>query len=150
MEQALRRSRFEPEQQVVALAVLGFVIALILGALYLSQVATEAAINNELRQMQAARDDLERVNEELRAEIAELKSVPRLEARALEMGFVIAGSGDIEWLPVSGYVPVEPETVAPVDEMGEAAIDDTYTETFGAWLSRQWAALLDAFDRMFE
>lgn len=141
IEHALRRSRFQPEQQVVALATLGFVIALILGALYLSQVATEASTHTELRAMMAERDELERVNDELRAEIAELKSVPRLEARALELGFVTAGSGNIEWLAVDGYAPIQPETVAPVENVSEAELAAPYDQTFADWLAEQWERL---------
>lgn len=145
IEHALRRSRFEPEQQVVALATLGFIIALLLGALYLSQVATEASTHTELRAMMAERDELERVNDELRAEIAELKSVPRLEARALELGFVPAASGNIEWLAVDGYTPVEPETVAPVEAVSDDDPAAIYDQTFGDWLAEQWERLRGMF-----
>ena len=149
IEHALRRSRFEPEQQVIALATVGFVIALILGALYLSQVATEAATHTELRDMMAARDELERVNDELRAQIAELKSVPRLEARALELGFVQADSQNIEWLVVDGYDPVQPETVAPIAPEAAGDLPATYDQTFGDWLSEQWEALREAVAGVF-
>lgn len=145
IEHALKRSVWQPERQVAALGTLGFIIALILGALYLSQVASEAATNRELREMQAQRDDLERVNEQLRAEIAELRSVPRLEARALDLGFRPAGQQDIEWLVVEGYNPVRVDTVAPVVPPPAAEEDGpTYDETFADWLSAQWDALLRA------
>ncbi len=149
IEHALSRSRFEPEQQVVALATLGFVIALILGALYLSQVATEASTHTQLRDMMAERDELERVNDELRAEIAELKSVPRLEARALELGFRQAGSPDIEWLVVEGYNPVEPETVAPIMPEAEEEVVAQYDQSFADWLAEQWETLREGVASLF-
>ena len=72
---------------VVPGGTLGFFIALILGVLYLSQVASDAATNRRLTDLLAERDELERLNEQLRADIAELTSVPRLYDRAISLGF---------------------------------------------------------------
>jgi hypothetical protein len=138
---ALRRTGRQPQRQAVALGALGFFIALILGALYLSQVASEATTGRELSDLLEERDELERTNEQLRVEIAEFKSVPRLQARAQELGFEIATAGQIEYLPVAGYNPAQVDTVAPIEvDEAESAI---YDETFTDWVKRQWDALLD-------
>lgn len=144
-EHAIRRTGWRPERQVVALATLGFFIALILGALYLSQVAREATINRALGELLAERDELERANEQLRAQIGGLKAVPRLLQRAQELGFVTAGSGNIEYLVVEGYNPGRVDTVAPVQENPPELIA-RYDETFTGWLAQQWEQLRQAFD----
>jgi len=146
-EHALKRSVWQPQRQVVALATLGFFIALILGALYLSQVAAEATTNRRLEELLDQRDDLERINEQLSAEIAALKSISGLRTRAEAMGFTLATQDQILYLPVEGYQPVEPDTVAPISEID--VIDDdvtgVYNETFTDWLERQWASFTGAF-----
>jgi len=146
-EHALRRSTWQPQRQVVALATLGFFISLILGALYLSQVAAEATTNRRLEVLLDERDDLERINEQLIVEIASLKSVNNLQTRAEAMGFALANQNQIMYLPVEGYVPVEPDTVAPMpeDDMQLEDAAQVYNETFTDWLERQWNSLVRSF-----
>ncbi len=139
VEHALRQTGWQPQRQVVALASLGFFIALILGALYLTQVASEATTNRRLSTLLAERDELERTNEQLRAEIARLKSVPRLQARAAELGFSIANRGQIEYLVVPGFHPPRPDTVAPI-EVSEGP-RPVYDESFAGWVGEQWERL---------
>jgi cell division protein FtsB len=145
-EHAMRRAGWRPERQVVALATLGFFIALILGALYLSQVAREATINRRLSELLEERDQLERDNEQLRASIAELKAVPRLLQRAQELGFTTAGSGNIEYLVVDDYNPAETNPVI-VAQADEEALPEVYDETFVGWLSEQWTAIRRSLGR---
>jgi hypothetical protein len=142
IEHALESARWQPERQVISLMMLGFVIALILGALYLSEVARGATTNQRLRDRLEERDELERQIEELRVEVAELKSLPRLTERAAALGFVPATRETIEHLQVEGYIPAEVETVAPIDAAPEAiAQEQPYNETFVDWVGRQWANL---------
>lgn len=148
-EHAFRRGGWRPERQVVALATLGAVIALLLGALYLFQVANEASVHGELRDLQTERDELERLNQELRSEIAGLTSVPNLQVRAREMGFHIATAGELEYLLVEGYNPLEVDTVAPVDVENiddEGDTNDDYDATFLGWLGQQWDRVTDIFE----
>lgn len=140
LEHTLKRSQWQPQREVAALATLGFVILLILGGVYLSQVVNEATTNRRLSDLLDQRDDLERENERLRAEIARFKSVPNLQTRAESIGFVPADRSQLEYLIVEGYQPVLPDTVAPIaSEVIEE--ETTYNETFGDWLTRQWHSL---------
>lgn len=142
IQHALKRSAWRPQRQVVALATLGFFIALILGALYLTQVASEATTNRRLEELLDERDDLERINEALRVEIAGLKSVASLQIRAEALGFVLANQSQILYLPVEGYQPHLPDTVAPVEPVLETPdVSEVYDESFVDWVSRQWESL---------
>lgn len=126
------------------MGVLGVFLAVVMGALYLSQVATEATRGREMRDLIIRRDELERTNESLRVEIAELQSLARLRARAAELGFVPAGQADQLYVVVDGYNPNRAQTVAPLQ-----AVEDTlpqYSETFGGWLQQQ----LDGLRQQFE
>jgi hypothetical protein len=152
-EHTIRRTVWRPERQVVALATLGLFISLILGALYLSQVAHEATINRRLSDLLTERDQLERINEQLSAEIASLESVPRLRARAQAMGFVDATNANIEYLPVDAYAPPQVDTVAPIDIQPEQPEDSVetaqYDESFTDWLGRQFDSLKSSLGDIF-
>ena len=140
-DHALRRTGWQPQRQVVALATLGFFIALILGVLYLSQVASDAATNRRVAAMLAERDELERVNEQIRTDIAELTSVPNLYARAVQLGFSVVAGGHLEYLVVPGYAPEQVDTVAPIEaeQPGNRVV---YDETFTDWVRRQWDTVM--------
>ncbi|RMG89612.1 MAG: hypothetical protein D6712_01400 [Chloroflexi bacterium] len=144
IQHTLRRSRWRPQNQAAALATLGVIIALIIGVLYLSQVSSNATTGRQLADLIAERNELQSVNEQLRAEIAELRSVPRLLARASELGFVPAGQDQIEYLVIEGYNPHRDETVAPLQK--EEPQLPVYDESFGGWLQQQ----LDNLRAQFE
>jgi hypothetical protein len=138
-EHALRRTGWQPQRQMIALATLGFFISLILGALYLSQVVSDATTHRHLTALIEERDELERSNEQLRVDIARFKSVPRLQERAISLGFTVAESGQIEYLVVPGYIPQRVDTVAPI--VTEEQDRPLYDETFTGWLQQQWDAV---------
>ncbi|MCC6802036.1 MAG: hypothetical protein IT319_04050 [Anaerolineae bacterium] len=144
LEHTLDRSRWRPQRQALALATLGLFVAIIMGALYLSQSASTSALGRQLEELIARRDDLEQQNEQLRAEIASLQSMPRLEGRAEELGFVLAGEGDIEYLVVDGYNPDREASVAPLQQRQEPA--PTYDESFIGWLQQQIDSLRSQVD----
>ena len=143
-DQAMRQTGWRPQRQAVTVGILGVFLALIMGALYLSQVATEASRGREMRDLLARRDELERVNEELRVEIAQLQSLDRLRQRAQELGFVAAGRSDQIFIVVDGYTQNRAQTVAPLQE--EEAALPVYDESFGGWLSQQ----LQNFSQQFQ
>lgn len=144
LQHALRRTGWRPQRQAIAVGTLGVFIALILGALYLSQVAQEASRNRELGDLIARRDELQRTNEELRVEIAELQSLSRLQAEALRLGFVPVPANEIAYMVVEGYNANRSQTVAPlVPQEDELPL---YSDSFGDWFGRQ----IDSLRRQFE
>jgi hypothetical protein len=147
-DQAMRQTGWRPQRQAVTVGILGVFLALIMGALYLSQVATEASRGREMRDLLARRDELERVNEELRVEIAQLQSLDRLRQRAQELGFVPAGRGDQIFIVVDGYTQNRSQTVAPLQEEEEAL--PVYDESFGGWLSQQFQNFSQQFQDFSE
>lgn len=144
-QHALRRTGWRPQRQVIAVGTLGVFIALILGVLYLSQVAMEASRGRQMRSMIAERDELERQNEELRVEIAEIESLPRLQARARELGFVEATASQIRYMVVEGYTANRQATVARQETLTEPLQLD-YDERFDNWVSEFWMMLQRQFE----
>jgi hypothetical protein len=142
LSHALRTRGWEPQRQLLALAILGFFIALILGGLYLSQVVSEATLNRRIDVIIEERDDLERANEALRADIARLESVPNLQTRAEQLGFVLASGSQIEYLVVTGFNPQRQDTVAPI--IAQTEEPPLYNQTFGDWAGAQLQAILDS------
>ncbi len=135
LQHTLDRSRWRPQRQALALGTLGLFVAIIMGALYLSQSASTSALGRQLDDLIAQRDDLEQGNEQIRAEIASLQSMPRLQRRAQELGFKSANSSDIEYLVVQGYDPNRDTAVIPLAT--KSAPVPTYDESFTGWVQQQ-------------
>lgn len=144
LQHTLRRVPWRDQTQTTAIAMLALIVAIIIGALYLAQAMTTATTGRQLEEMQAQRNRLQQENEQIRAEIAAYRSVPRLIERARELGFVFIDRSQIEYLLVEGYTPARPETVAPLQE--EPGLIPVYDETFGGWLEQQWNALVSQFE----
>lgn len=139
IQHTLDRSRWRPQRQALALGTLSLFVGIIIGALYLSQSSARSALGRQLEELIAERDDLEQENEQLRAEIASLQSMPRLQRRAEELDFAPAGAEDIEYVVVEGYDPARDEAVIPLETAAETV--PVYDESFSGWLEQQWDAL---------
>ena len=129
------------------MAILGVAVLLILGSLYLSQVASFAITNREIEELISRRDQLKRQNEQLIGEIASLRTVPRLYARAVAIGFRPATNSDIDYLLIEGYNPQRAQ--AQLDTIAPSQLDappPVYHETFSGWLARQFTLLREQFE----
>jgi hypothetical protein len=138
LDHALRRTPWRTQRQAFALATLGFFVAMIIGALYLAQAAAVATTGRQLEVLISERNLLEQTNEQLRSEVAQLRSVPRLQQRARDLGFELAGRADIEYLVIEGYDPARSRT--PVRLEVPQNVAPVYDETFTGWLQQQWDA----------
>jgi cell division protein FtsL len=145
IRQAVRRSPLRGQRQIVALAILGVFMGVIIGALYLSNVADMSTTGRELEILLLERDRLQQRNEQLRVQISELRSVPRLLARAEELGFRQASPAEVEYLVVEGYNPQRARTVAPIQPDEETLPE--YDETFGGWVRQQTDQLRRQFNQ---
>ena len=133
------------------MAILGIAVLLILGSLYLSQVASFAITNREIEDLISQRDTLKRQNEQLIGEIASFRTVPRLYARAVEIGFRPATNSDIDYLLIEGYNPQRGNAPSVANAPGQpAAGAPIYDETFSGWLERQFNLLRDQFESFGE
>ena len=146
IQHTFSRRRFRTRNQATALAMLGVAILLIMGSLYLSQVASFAITNRQIEDLISRRDELKRQNEKLIGDIASYRTVPRLFARAVEIGFRPATNADIDYLLIEGYNPnrgrAVPASADGGESEGSAAI---YDETFGGWLEQQLALISEQF-----
>lgn len=133
----------ENQAQAVAVIVLLGVVSLIIGGLYLAQATSNITTVRDIEQLRLERNQIERENEQLKAEIANLQRIDMLMTRAATLGYESAGPEDIKWLFVDGYIynqptPLPTRVIAPV-------IPETYEENFAGWLQRQFNALRDQF-----
>jgi hypothetical protein len=142
---ALRRGPWQSQRQATALITLGFFVTLIIGGLYLSQAASASTTGRQLELLITQRNQLEQYNEQLRAEIARLRTVSRLRDRARQLGFVDAGREQIEYMVVPGYTPRrQQEALIQQQAARVEATTPVYEESFADWLQQQWNAFINS------
>jgi len=133
------------QRQLVATLSLIVIVVILIGALYLIQTTTTTTTARQLQEMSNYRARLERENERLRAEIAQLESLPRLMTRAAELGFRPATDDDIDYIVVEGYRYNRPQAT-PTPTPLPVPPTQVYDETLSGWFAKQWDALRRQFD----
>lgn len=146
VQHTLAHRGWRPQNQIAVLLGLGVLIVLIFAGVYLSQVASYATTIREVEALLEERDRLEFTNEQLRADIAELQTVPRLLTRARELGFRPAEARDIDYIVVDGYNPNRSNTVLGLPVNDEYLDQPAYDETFSGWLQQQFDTLRQQFE----
>jgi hypothetical protein len=136
---AFRQAPWRSQTQNAATLAVLLVAALVMGGLYLELASRAAVAGRDLQALEARKVELAHQNDELRAELARLRSVVRLANRARELGFMPATTQQIEYLSVPTYythVETAPPPRAEVPPPPPSA-----TGNLTEWLGRQVHAL---------
>ncbi|MBN1202182.1 MAG: hypothetical protein JXJ20_10035 [Anaerolineae bacterium] len=146
LQYTLREQPWRNQTQLVATLTLFVVVGITIATLYLIQTTTATTTARMLQQMDEQRERLERDNERLRAEIAEMQSLPRVMTRAAEMGFRDAGPDEIQYVIVDGYRYNRPQVTPTPTPTPVGPEQEVYDETLSGWLRKQWDALKQQFE----
>jgi len=143
IDRAIRQAPWRTQTQASSLVLAVVLIVVVIGAVYLGQASRTAAAGRRLQELKAERELLEQQNAQLRAEIAALRSVPRLLHEAELRGYRFASPDRVYYLPVP-----QPPLAAPASPI-PSSIDirqtEAYTETLEGWLAGQFAGLRARF-----
>lgn len=137
VKQAVRQAPWRTSTQTTSLVLAVVVLVGIIGALYLAQASRTAATGRRLQALEAKRQTIEQHNAQLRAEIAALRSVPKLTSDAQAEGYRPATSSEVEYLTVEEVPPLVLPTATPLPSGGDLV--PQYEETLEGWLSGQLA-----------
>src|SRR5574337_123341 len=135
---AFKQAPWRTQTQAVAAWSVTLLIIAVIGGLYLAVASRAGTAGRDLQRYEAEKSDLTRANDELRAKLAELRSVTRLANRARELGFAPADPDQIEYVAVKDY-PVVAQA-APV--RAQASAPAATTIPLGHWLTQALQALL--------
>jgi hypothetical protein len=121
------------------------VFSILFATVYLHISARTAEIGRQIQVMQNEIDELDRMNEDLRSQLALVKSSDEMEQRAEAIGFKPVQMDEITFLSVPGYM--EPPVLvyqhyAVEDPPGRAKLPDEYTESLFDWMQRKAAFYL--------
>lgn len=135
IEQALKQAPWRTQAQATSLLMIMLLVVVVIGAFYVAQASRTAAAGRRLQTLEGERQVLEQQNAQLRAEVAALRSVPRLISQAEAVGYHPATSSEVEYLNMPGEAPVIEATATPFPDASELV--PTYNETLEEWLTEQ-------------
>jgi hypothetical protein len=135
---AFRQAPWRTQTQAVAAWSVTLLVIAVIGGLYLAVASRAGTAGRDLQRYEVEKAELARSNDELRAKLAELRSVTRLANRARELGFAPAQPDQVEYVAVSNY-PVAAQAVpAAVPTLGPIRT----TASLGDWLTEALRYLL--------
>lgn len=103
MFKAFREAPVRTQIQIIAWVAVSLMSLLILGSLYLTVAASAATAGRDLQSFEIRKAELIIENNQLRAELADLRSMTRMASRALELGFVPAQVEQMDYIFVANY-----------------------------------------------
>jgi len=116
------------------------ILFLVLAGMYLTVNGRLARAGREVLVLEARRETLLRVNNELAARLAELTTPARMVDLAGALGFRLAEPTDVRYVAIEEFVPDKP-FVAPKPPASAAdhlsRLSPAYTETLAEWLARE-------------
>lgn len=119
----------------VLLVVLGLGMT---AALYLDVTSQAAIAGRQIQTLRIRIVETELVNADLQSQLAESTSTESMEQRARELGYEPVDQGDLQYVPVPGYVEPEPVILATVRAMRPeaASLPPDFTESLFDWIER--------------
>lgn len=128
-----KQAPWRRQAQTAAVWSMGLLLLAVVGGLYLAVAARSGTAGRDLQNLAVRKAELIQANDELRAQLAVLRSITRLEARARDLGFRPAGADEIEYVAVKNYPAVTAASPAPAADVAvtPASLSDWLLSTLG-------------------
>ena len=134
--QAYRQTPWRKQIRLVALFAATVAAFALIAGIYLDVTARAATIGRAVQDFQHNREGLEQEIEDMQSELAHLRSVSVMSARAEKLGFVSLNPGTLTYLEVSGYQSRTVANLAPSPGIQFASalrIPSIYTQSIFDW-----------------
>lgn len=132
---AFREAPWRTQTQAVAVVSISLLVIAIIGGFYLAVASRAATAGRDLQKLEVTKTQLVQANGQLLAELAALRSVTRLAARAQALGYVAANPEQIDYLKVADY-PYTAQTSAPPRAVAPAEPEPTAWAQVADWLAQ--------------
>jgi hypothetical protein len=100
---AFKQAPWRSQTRAVAMLCITLLVAAVVGGFYLAVAARAATAGRDLQALEARKTELLQNNDELEAQLANLRSINRLAARAVALGFQPATGDQLEYMRVDSY-----------------------------------------------
>src|ERR1700682_3292303 len=135
---AFKQAPWRSQTQAVAMLSITLLTAAVVGGFYLAVAARAATAGRDLQALAAPKTGFVLNNDELQAQLANLRSINRLPARAVALGFQPATGDQLEYLRVDSY----PQNIhlKPPPRAAVPLAPPTTTQVLVDWLKQAGSA----------
>lgn len=133
------------QSQIAGLILVIVVFITIFATVYLHISAKAAEVGRQIQVMQNDMDDLDRTIEDLRSQLAIIRSSDEMERRASALGFKPVQMEEVTFLAIPGYIEPPVFVFQHMSQPKPATnykIPSEYTESLFDWLQRKAALYL--------
>ena len=143
---AFKQAPWRSQTQAVAMLSITLLTAAVVGGFYLAVAARAATAGRDLQALEARKTALLLDNDELQAQLANLRSINRLAARAVALGFQPATGDQLEYMRVDSY----PQNIhlKPPPRAAVAPAAPTTLQVMADWLKQTAGSLSTTVAKM--
>jgi cell division protein FtsL len=136
---AYKQAPWRVQRQWIGAFLLTVIGLAMIAALYLDVTARAAVSGREIQELRVEITAIQRANADLETELANLTSTAVMRRRALELGYRPVKPGELDYVPVPGYVPPEPAILLAAEDavLYNHALPAEYTQSLLEWMDER-------------
>jgi hypothetical protein len=132
---AYKQAPWRIQRQWVGAFLLAVIGIAMIAALFLDVTARAAVTGREIQEMRFKIISIQRENADLENNLAKLTSSAEMESRALAKGYRPVQPGELDYVPVPGFVAPEPEILRAAQDTAapQTSLPYEYSESLLEW-----------------
>lgn len=136
---AYKQAPWRVQRQWVGAFLLALIGLAMIAALYLDVTARTAIAGREIQEMRLEITTIQRMNADLETELADLTSTDIMVQRALELGYRPVKPGELDYLPVPGFIAPEPDLLLAAEDVTQLdrVLPPEFTQSLIEWFDEQ-------------
>jgi cell division protein FtsL len=136
---AYKQAPWRIQRQWIGAFLLALIGAAMIAALYLDVTARAAVTGREIQELRFEIARLQRANADLETQLGNLTSTAEMQRRALELGYRPVKPGELDYVPVTGFVVPEPAILLAADDevLRAQTLPFEYTQSLLEWFSER-------------
>jgi hypothetical protein len=136
---AYKQAPWRIQRQWIGAFLLALIGAAMIAALYLDVTARAAVAGREIQELRFEITTIQRANADLETQLGNLTSTAEMQRRALELGYRPVKPGELDYVPVPGFVAPEPAILLAAEDavLPVQPIPFEYTQSLLEWFSER-------------
>jgi cell division protein FtsL len=136
---AYKQAPWRVQRQYVGAFLLMVISASMIAALYLTVTARAAVAGRGIQELRIEITSIQRANADLETQLADLTSTSVMQQRALQLGYRPVKPGELDYLPVPGFVAPEPALLLAAQDVAqpERILPPEYTQSLIEWFDER-------------
>ena len=132
---AYKQAPWRIQRQWIGAFLLALIGVAMIAALYLDVTARAAVAGREIQELRFEIATIQRANADLETQLGNLTSTAEMQRRALELGYRPVKPGELDYVPVSGFVVPEPAILLAAEDalLPVQPIPFEYTQSLLEW-----------------